>query len=137
MDVDELLARYAAVTQEEEAELLTRLIEDGWDAGCWIRPAPELILTATQEEVADFLERIRGRAGIKRAAVEDDPFPNGRPHEPIDGEEPCYVVLTMRCDIANPFKNEPLVELAPARICTDKGRIKTAWKNSPRDFPVD
>ncbi len=136
MDVAELLARYEAVSHDDEVKLLTDLIKKGWDAGCWVRPPASQILNTTQEEIAEFLEGLRGRSGIKREAV-DDPYPNGRPQEPIEGEEPGYVVLSMRCDIASPLKNEPLVELAPATICKDKGRIRTAWKNSPRDFPVD
>jgi hypothetical protein len=61
----------------------------------------------------------------------------GRPCEPIEGESPCYVVLTQRCDVAGLLKNEPLIELAPAIICTDKQRIDNAWRNSPREFPID
>jgi hypothetical protein len=136
MDVAALLARYNIVTPEEEEKLLIRLIEEGWDAGCWIKPPEEQILVLTQQELAEFLEGMRARPGLNRKAV-DDPFPNGRHQEPVEGEEPCYVVVSMRCDIASPLKNEPLVELAPATICKDKTRIEDAWKNSPREFPLE
>jgi hypothetical protein len=136
MDVAALVARYEAVTQQEEVELLKRLIENGWEAGCWLRPNAGQLLTATQEEITEFLEALRGRPGFARDAAED-PFPNGRPQEPIEGREPCYIILSQRCDIVGVLKNEPLVELAPAVLCTDKGRIKNAWRNSPRDFPID
>jgi hypothetical protein len=136
MDVEALVARYDEVTQPQEAELLSRLIQEGWEAGCWIRPDPAKILPATQQEVAEFLERMRQRKGFARRA-EDDPFPNGRPCEPIEGEEPCYIVLTQRCDIAGLLRNEPLVELAPTTICTSQQRIDNAWRNSPREFPID
>jgi hypothetical protein len=136
MDVAALVARYEAVTQKEEAELLKGLTESGWEAGCWVRPPSEQILTATHQEVGDFLEQLRSRKGFGREPI-DDPFPNGLPHEPIEGEEPCYVVLTQRCDIVGLLKVEPLVELAPASICRSKERIANAWRNSPRDFPID
>src|SRR5579875_331653 len=136
MDVDALVARYDKVSPEQEAELAKKLIEEGWEAGCWIRPEPEQIITATQQEIEDLLRRLSKRPGFQRALV-NDPFPNGRDHEPIEGDDSCFVLLSQRCDIVGLLKNEPLVELAPARLCTDKGQIKVAWKNSPREFPVD
>lgn len=136
MDVAALVARYDSVTQEQEDEFITRLLREGWYAGCWIRPKPEQIIAATQQEIDELLRRLSSRAGFERALV-DDPFPNGRDCEPIEGEESCYVLLSQRCDIVALLKNEPLVELAPAAICEDKGRIKSAWKNSPREFPID
>jgi hypothetical protein len=136
MDVEALVARYDEITQEQEAELLSHLIQEGWEAGCWIRPSPEKILSATHEEVGEFLERMRKRKGFGRKA-EDDPFPNGRPCEPIESEEPCYIVLSQRCDIAGLLRNEPLIELAPATTCTSQQRIDNAWRNSPREFPID
>jgi hypothetical protein len=136
MDVAALIARYEAISQQEEAELLGRLTQSGWDAGCWVRPSPELILAATQEEIAAFLELLRSRPGFARESV-NDPYPNGRHCEPIEGENPCYVVLSQRCDIIGLLKAEPLVELAPAVICGNNERIKSAWKNSPREFPID
>lgn len=136
MDVDALVARYDASPQDAEAELLKRLIEKGWDAGCWLRPKPEQTITATQQELEELLGRLSKRASFKRELI-DDPYPNGRNQEPIDGEESCFVVLSQRCDIVALLKNEPLVELAPASICKDHARIRSAWKNSPREFPID
>jgi hypothetical protein len=136
MDVEALVARYDAISPEQEAELVTHLIQAGWDAGCWLRPPPETLITATQRELEELLGRLSARPGFGREGVED-PFPNGRDHEPIEGEDSCHVVLSQRCDIVGLLKNEPLVELAPAAFCDDIGRIKLAWKNSPREFPVD
>jgi hypothetical protein len=136
MDVAALVARYDEITKEEEDEFITRILQEGWDAGCWIRPKPEQIIVATQQEIHEFLRRLSTRAGFTRALV-DDPFPNGRDCEPIEGEEPCYILLSQRCDIVALLKNEPLIELASAAICKDAGRIKMGWKNSPREFPID
>ncbi len=136
MDVAAQVARYKAFTQQKEKGLLKSLVEDGWEGGCWIRPTPELILTATQVEITEFLEALSKRPKFQRKAV-PEPYPDGRPQEGIDSEDPCYVILSQRCDIVSPLKTEPLVELAPAAFCTDKERIKNTWKNSPREFPVD
>src|SRR4051812_15762128 len=118
MDVAALCARYDAITQAQEDDFVKRLIQEGWDAGCWLRPKAEQIITATQEELAQLLDRLSGRASFERESV-DDLFPNGRDCEPIEGEEPCFIVLSQRCDIVALLKNEPLVELAPAYICRD------------------
>jgi len=136
MDVEALVARYDAISLDEEAQLVTRLLRDGWEAGCWLRPAPDQVIIATQLELEELLCRLGARDGFERELV-DDPFPSGRDHEPIEGEESCYVLLSQRCDVVGLLKNEPLVELAPASFCEDKGRIKRAWKNSPREFPVE
>lgn len=136
MDVAALVERFEATSQEEEAALLKRLTESGWEAGCWLRPPPEQILTATQQEVSEFLEGLSGRTGFEREPV-DEPFSNGLPHAPIEGEEPCYIILAQRCDLVGLLKAEPLVELAPAAICKEKSRIANAWRNSPREFPVE
>jgi hypothetical protein len=42
-----LVARFEKISQDEEAALLKRLMESGWEAGCWLRPPPEQIPTAT------------------------------------------------------------------------------------------
>jgi hypothetical protein len=136
MDVAAQVARYKAFTQQKEKELLKLLLEDGWEGGCWIRPAPELILTATQGEIAEFLEVLRSRDSFYRKAL-PEPYPDGRHQTGIDGEDPCYIILSQRCDIVSPLKTEPLVELAPATFCADKKRIHDTWKNSPREFPID
>ena len=136
MDVAALVARYKAVTSQEEEALLTSLVESGWEAGCWIRPAPELILTATQDEIAKFLKALRRRRTFQRQTMAE-PYPNGRPQENITGEDPCYIVISQRCDICGPLNKEPLIELAPAAICKDEGRIERTWRNSSREFPVD
>jgi hypothetical protein len=136
MDVAAQLARYEAINPEQEEGLLTCLIEAGWEPGCWLRPSPELLISATQPEMMAFLAELSKRQGFQRQSV-DDPFPSGRDHEPVDGEEPCYIVLSQRCDVVGLLKNEPLIELASATFCADLNRIKTAWKNSPREFPLD
>ena len=136
MDVDALVARYAEITQQQEVELLDRLVQQGWGAGCWLRPDPVKILRMTQEEVADFLERLRQRKGFNRQAA-DDPFPNGRPCEPIEGDAPCYVILTQRCDVVGLLRNEPLIEVASATACNQQQRIDNAWRNSPREYPIN
>ena len=136
MELDALAARYIEVTEEREAELLKRLNDGGWEPGCWIRPEPEMIVRATQQEVTAFLEAIRTRKRPPRD-IYDDCFPDGLPCEPIDGGEPCYVVLSQRCDIVSAFRNEPLIELAQATVCSDKVRIGNAWRNSTREFPID
>src|SRR3954449_509109 len=136
MDLQALVERFDAVDGEREAEILNELIVNGWEAGCWLRPPEDRIILASQPEIDRVFAHLRGRKSFARTPV-TDPYPNGRPREPIDGEEPCFVVVSQRCDIVGLLKNEPLVELAPASICTDAGRISQAWKNSPREFPVD
>lgn len=135
MDVDALLARHEKVSAETETQLLRKLTEQGWDAGCWIRVPPESLVIATQGEMQQFLQGLSGRGGKREAVV--DPFPNGRDHDPVEGTDPCYVVVSQRCDIVGLLKAEPLIELAPAHYCEVKGTIKTTWKNSPREFPLD
>ena len=136
MDVEALVARYDALSREQEEELIADLLQQGWEAGCWIRPHSDQIIAATQPEIEELLRRLRGRPSFRRAPV-DDPFPDGRDYDSIQGDESCFVLLTQRCDVVGLLKNEPLVELAPAAICTDRGRISQAWKNSPREFPAD
>jgi hypothetical protein len=136
MDVEALIERYEAVSEEDEAALVRRLAESGWEAGCWLRPPPEQIMLATQHEVGEFLERLGGRKRFDREPV-DELFANGLPQTPIEGEEPCYIVLAQRCDLVNLLKAEPFVELAPAAICRDRQRIANAWRNSPREFPIE
>jgi hypothetical protein len=136
MDVETLVQRYEALDGAGERQLLSNLLRQGWEPGCWIRPDPERLIIATQAEVEQLLERLRRRPSFQREAIED-PFPNGRDCDRIEGEDACLVVLAQRCDIVGLLKNEPLVELAHATYCTDRVRIKQAWKNSPREFPVD
>jgi hypothetical protein len=136
MDLDALAARYAEITPEQEAELLKRLNDEGWEPGCWIRPDAELIVRTTQPEVDSFLEEMRMRKNPQRGIFADH-FPDGLPRAPIEGDAPCYIVLSQRCDIVNTFTKEPLIELAPANVCTDQQRIDNGWRNSPREFPVD
>jgi hypothetical protein len=136
MDVAALVARFEQYTPEDEATLLKQLTEAGWEAGCWLRLPPERLVSANQQEISSFVAALRDREGFARAAVAD-PYPNGRPHEPIEGDEACFVILSQRCDIVGLLKAEPLIELAPASYCTSKDRIKTGWKNSPREFPVE
>jgi hypothetical protein len=93
MDLAAQVARYNAVTQEQEAELTDGLIRAGWDAGCWIRPRSDQLINATQPEIAELLERLSQRPSFHRESV-DDAFPNGRDCDPITGEEPCYVILS-------------------------------------------
>jgi hypothetical protein len=136
MDAEALVRRYEEVDQAREEQLLLELLRGGWEAGCWIRPDPELLISATQEDVQRLLDRLQGRSSFRRAEI-DDPFPSGRECDPIVGESPCLVLLTQRCDVVGMFKNEPLIELAHATYCTDRSRLDNAWKNSPREFPVD
>lgn len=136
MDVQALVDRYRDVSEKQERTLLERLLRQGWEAGCWIRPDPSLVIAASQAELEQLLGELRKRSSIQRSPVED-PFPAGRDPEPIEGTDSCYVLLSQRCDIVGILKNEPLIELAPAVRCDSKSRIRAAWKNSPREFPVD
>jgi hypothetical protein len=136
MNVEALIRRYEEVDQGREEQLLLELLRGGWEAGCWIRPDPELLISATQEDVQGLLDRLQGRSSFRRGEI-DDPFPSGRECDPIEGKGPCFVLLTQRCDVVGMFKNEPLIELAHATYCTERSRLDNAWKNSPREFPVD
>ena len=136
MDVEALVRRYEALDQKREEQILLALLRRGWEAGCWIRPDPELLISATQADVQRLLDRLQGRSSFRRAET-DDPFPSGRECDPIQGEESCFVLLSQRCDVVALLKNEPLIELAHATYCTDRSRLENAWKNSPREFPVD
>jgi hypothetical protein len=136
MDVEALAQHLEALDADGEQQLVAGLLQQGWEAGCWIRPTPDQLITATQEEAADLLHKLRRRGRYDRPLIED-PFPHGRDCDPIAGTEPAYVVLTQRCDIVGTLKNEPLIELAHATHCTSANRIENAWKNSPREFPVD
>lgn len=103
MDVDALVAKYEHVSREAEADLIAKLLQGGWEAGCWLRPDHAQLLTATQPEIEHLLELMRHRKPARRGGV-DDPFELGRDCEPIDGEEPCFIVLTQRCDIVDDLR---------------------------------
>jgi hypothetical protein len=135
MDVAALLARYEKVSADAETKLLKEITEAGWEAGCWARVPQDKLVVATREELREITEGLRSRKAGREVVA--DPFPNGRPQEEIDGKEPCYVIVSQRCDIVGLLKAEPLVELAPAFFCDDKNRISASWKNSAREFPID
>ena len=66
MDLDALLTRYDAIPPDGEARLIERLIKEGWDAGCWLRPKHEQVITATQQELEELLGRLSTRASFER-----------------------------------------------------------------------
>ena len=136
MDLEVLATRYAEIDTKREAELLRHLNDEGWEAGCWIRPDLDLIVRATRPEMDAFMDELASRPRPKWE-IYGNPNPDGLEQTPIDGTTDCFVVLAQRCDIVGPFKTEPLVELASARLCSDKGRIGNSWRNSTREFPID
>jgi hypothetical protein len=136
MDVEALVARYENVSQAEEEALLKAILQRGWEAGCWLRPEPEKLFIDTPVNVARVLEGLANRANFK-LALGEDPYPDGLPQSPITGTDPCMVVVSQRCDLIGPLKNEPFVELAPTGHTSSKDAIKGRWKNSYREFPVD
>ena len=136
MDLEALAERYGGIDKDGEEKLLRAIFAAGWEAGCWLRVPDERLLLNTRDQVDQLLDLVKKRAGFP-LDFGDDPNPGGLPFSPVEGEEPCFVVVGQRCDLIAQFRTEPLIELVPARHTRDKGDIKSRWDTSPREFPLD
>ena len=133
--VDEYIARLQGLDARAERTLLNRILTGGFDQGCFIRPSPTVLLPDDPVEVKRLMDAIQNRERPPREEVAD-PFEYGRSQEPIDGDEPGFVVLSQRCDLLSTFALDPLVELAMARRVADRAEASTARRNSPRWLPL-
>lgn len=136
MDLDALARRYEEVDSSAEEKLLREIFAGGWEAGCWLRVPDDSLLLNSRDQVDKLLDSVKNR---KRLFLNygDDPHPSGLAHVPVEDIKPCFVVVGQRCDLIAQFRTEPLIELTPARHTSNKGDIRSRWKTSPREFPLD
>jgi hypothetical protein len=128
-------ARLEALTGDEERALLAEIIRAGWEAGCWLHVDDAQLVRATGRELDEFISYTGGRTGQR--VGEPEPYPEGLPHEPIEGAAPCWVVIAQKCDLVAGISDEPFVELARAYDLGDRNLAGNLWRNSNRVFPLD
>jgi hypothetical protein len=127
--------RLDQLTEPQEQAIIDAIAAAGWDAGCWFRVDDDRLVRASGATVDSFVDHLRDRRRVR--SLVDDPFPDGLDHSPIEGDEPCWIVISQQCDLLASMTEEPFVELARAYRYDDKGKAGNWWVNSSRLFPLD
>lgn len=133
--VDDYISRIERLSEEDEQALLTRLLQEGYDQGCFLRPKSDDMSAEDFSQVRHLIEALAERERPLRGE-EEDPHPWGRDQEPIEDDEPGFLILSQRCDLLAALALEPFVELAFVHRLTGRGESRTARLNSPRWLPV-
>jgi hypothetical protein len=124
--------RIARLSSDDEVELINRILNGGYDQGCFLRPEPSCFLALDPHAFEEVFDALRDRVGSV-APTEPDPVGDeGIPAGLIDGREPGWAVITQRCDLVRCLRDEPFVELARATHETDASVVERARKNSSR-----
>lgn len=128
--LDPRLAAVAACGYDEEREFLVEVLSSGVDQGWFLRCEDDSLLCPTPAEMGRFLDTMDKRPPVTLTAP--DPWADGGPRaQPIDGDEPGWVVLTQRCDLVRALRVEPLVEVARA-VRIEGDAVAAAKAGSPR-----
>ena len=113
----------------DEVELLNKIVLEGFDQGCFLRPEAEDLIEVSEQ--AEILNVCADRA--RASYSEEDPFAESPVVESsIEGLDSGFVIVSQRCDLVRCLRDEPLVELAQADHNEDRAVISIASKNSPR-----
>jgi hypothetical protein len=125
------LAKLSAATEEE---LLTAILDQGFDQGCFLTCGTEP-LVSNFAEVDAIIEAAGGRPQAR--AKGEDPFPEGRDAEFVPECRSGLVIVSQRCDLVTGLAMEPLAEVAKA-VPLDSSSVeaRAARLNSPRFLPL-
>lgn len=125
------LQELAALSTDQERDVLNRILTRGYDQGCFLRPPAGSLLSVSTAALHTALEALSDRDGTEPSEAdpfESEPVPAGA----INGSGEGQVVLTQRCDLVRGFCDEPLIELARASLVEEHAVITAAKQNSPR-----
>ncbi len=110
--------RLRQLDADGEQSLLTRILEGGYDQGCFLRPNEGHLIPLHPGSARNAFECLAARETSRRAY--DSGIAEELRQGVIDGSEPGYVILTQRCDLLAALAVEPFVELAHARAVNTK-----------------
>jgi hypothetical protein len=120
----------STASQEEELDVLCRILGGGIDQGCFLRPPPEHLIALTPEQQETLYAALEDRDQLHLPGIES--VDGASPAEPpIVGDEPGWTILTQSCDLLRPYCMEPVVELAHTSLI-EPDKAGAARLNSPR-----
>jgi len=120
----------STASQEEELDVLCRILGSGIDQGCFLRPPPEHLIAVSPEQQEILFAALADRPPVGLPSIDaGESLSLGE--LPIVGDEPGWTVLTQRCDLLRSYCVEPLVELAHTTLI-GPDMAGPARLNSPR-----
>lgn len=103
-------------TIEEEREVVTNLITQGWEQGCWVpdRIARHFLSAASQRAWLEVCGN-RSRVHLEQELSDQGlPVPETIPQDTQCPDDTIWIVVSQRCDIIKGLRDEPIVSLIRA-----------------------